>query len=110
MILIRYPHQASDPEIQQLIADRMQTMADGEDFDPEIHGYFLRMEPQDSLATLEQEVGPVSMVEIVEEHPGFYEAVFVPDCGDLGIVVLIPKEPTINADLLQFCQTHAVPI
>lgn len=109
MVVIRQAEQAADSLFRQLIEERMLTMADGEDFDSDIHGYFLVMEPGDCLAELEQEVGPVDMVEVIEEHVAFFEAVFIPGSGDFGIVVLVPKTSSINPELLSFCQSHAVP-
>lgn len=113
MIAIRDPDTTSNvtqEAIRELIEQRMVEMADGEEFDADINGYFLIAEPGDSTADVEQEIGcAIDRHELVEEHAEFYEVIYVPSDGDFGIVVLIPKQSGIDPELLSFCATYAVP-
>jgi hypothetical protein len=55
------------------------------------------------------ESGYARTFEVLEEHSAFFEMVFVlSDYGD-GAVVLVPKQRSIDADLLAMCAMHAVP-
>ena len=127
MLVIRDPDQSStitDPDIRELIDQRYIDMSDGEEVDVDLQ--VIVVEVGDSVASLEQESGcpilhnlcdPVRYgepgflpsFEVLEEHPGFYEMVFVPGDGDGGIVIIIPKHEGIDADLLAMCEEHAVP-
>ena len=47
--------------------------------------------------------------EVLEEHPGCYEMVFVlADYGD-GVLVFIPKHNGVNPQLLDLCAAYATP-
>ena len=47
--------------------------------------------------------------EVLEEHPGCYEMVFVlADYGD-GVLVFIPKHDGVNSQLLDLCAAYATP-
>lgn len=112
MIVIRDSGELSSitiAAIRELIEQRILDMSDGNDFDPEINGFFIVSEPGDSIAGLQQVIGcPVDMHEIVEEHEGFFEAVYVPTDGDFGIVALVPKQG-IDSELLATLSKVAVP-
>ena len=55
------------------------------------------------------EHGYSSPFETVEEYPTFFELVLVlSDYGD-GVVLLVPKEEGIDADLHALCSMHATP-
>lgn len=107
--------------IRHFLKQRFLTIADGEDFDSDIHGYALIVEPGDKLEDLLAkpdssiikglvESSPyVVPPECVEEHPEFYDAVFVPGDGDYGITVIIPKLPGVDPDLLSICAEIATP-
>jgi hypothetical protein len=107
--------------IRHLLERRFLTIADGEDFDPDIHGYALVVEPSDTLDSLLADADGrilkglieseplVIPPECVEEHPDFYDLVFVPGDGDFGITVVVPKEPGIDPALLSLCAQIATP-
>ena len=56
------------------------------------------------------ESGFSPVFEVLEEHAGFYELVFVPGDGDFGIVIFIPKQQGIDPELLAMCAEYAVPV
>lgn len=111
-------------EIRVIAQQRLSDMTDGEDYDPDLHGPVVVVEPGDTVEQLEQDLGCSILqdpwdgtrfgddgftpgFEVLEEHPEFYELVIVPGDGDFGIVIFIPKQDGISAELLQFCETYA---
>ena len=129
MLVLRDPEVATritDPALRSLLEQRFEDLCAGEDYDPEIHGFFLVVEPGDSVEALESESecpilrSPFSsarygdpgfkpVFEVLEEHPSFYEMVFVPGDGDFGVVIFIPKEEGIDPELLALCSDYAEP-
>lgn len=107
--------------IRHLLEQRFLGIADGEGFDADIHGYALIVEPGDKLEDLL--TNPDSSItkglvesspyvvppECIEEHPAFYDLVFVPGDGDYGITVIIPKQPGVDPKLLSICAEIATP-
>ena len=127
MLIIRDPDSAiliHDPDIRALLEQRFADMSEGEDYEVDLQ--VIVVEVADSVESLEQESGcPIlhnlcddihygqpgflPSSEVLEEHASFYEMVFVPGDGDSGIVIIIPKQEGIDADLLAMCEEHAVP-
>ncbi len=107
--------------IRHLLEQRFMAIADGQDFDPDIHGYALIVEPgyklEDLLANHDSSIikglvesSPYAVPpEYVNEHPDFYDVVFVPGDGDYGITVIIPKQPGVDLELLSICSEIATP-
>ena len=101
--------------IRHFLEGRFLAITDGEDLDPDIHGYALLLEPGDKLEDLlldpeasilkglVEESPYVIPPECIEEHAEFYDMVFVPGDGDYGITVIVPKEPGIDPALLSLC-------
>lgn len=128
MLVLRDPSEAiaiNDPDLRELIEERFEDICDGEDFDPDLHGQFIVIEPGDSIEAVEKESGcPIlsaytgnacygdpgfkPVFECLEEHDTFYEMVFVPGGGDFGVVIFIPKAEGIDLDLLAMCAEYAV--
>lgn len=110
-----------DVHIRHLLERRFLNIADGEDFDPDIHGYALLIEPGDKLEDLllDTEASIIKGLvveslyvippECAEEHAEFYDVVFVPADGDYGITVIIPKLPDVDPELLAICSEIATP-
>ncbi len=107
--------------IRHFLEHRFLGITDGDDFDPDIHGYALVVEPGDTLEDLlldpeasilkglVEESPFVVPPECVEEHRDFYDVVFVPGDGDYGITVIIPKLPGVDPELLAICSEIATP-
>ncbi len=115
--------------LRALVAQRFMEIVQDEPYDPDIYGYFIVMEPGDSVAALEQETGwPIlgsvfnearfgdadfsPCFEFLEEHerPACYEVVFILNDGGFGIDLFIPKVPGMDRQLLDFCRAYAVPV
>lgn len=129
MLVLRDPSEAiaiTDPQLRDLIEQRFEDICDGDDFDPDLHGHFIVVEPGDSVEALEKESAcPIlrsyignarygdpefkPVFECLEEHDACYEMVFVPGDGDFGIVIFIPKQEGIDPDLLAMCAEYAEP-
>ena len=95
MIVIRDTDSAADianDEIRTLVTERMEAMSDGDEFDADLHGYFVIAEPNDTVAEIEQAVGmSLDMTEVVEQHSGFTELVYIPGDGDFGVVLILTE-------------------
>lgn len=127
MLILRDPESVSgitDTEVRELVEQRFMDLCADDEYDPDINGYFIIVEPFDGVEALELESGcPIlrsyigtarfgdpgfkPVFECLEEHASCYEMVFVPGDGDFGIVIFVPKQPGIDAELLAFCATYA---
>lgn len=117
----------SQLECRQLIQRRITeiTEPDGYVYDPDLHGYFIIIEPGDDIAKIEAATSCHILSgyldqsgygdetfspswEWMEEHAGgLFEMVFVLSDSGFGIVVLVPDRAGINADLLRMCAEYA---
>lgn len=115
-----------EPGIRQLLAQRFEDICQGETYETDIHGYFVLVESGDRVADIEAESGcPIlrgvlgdtrygdpgfsPSFEVLEEHVTCFELVFIASDGDFGIVVLVPKLPGVDSELLRFCRQYATP-
>ena len=129
MLVLRDPSVASDitdNDIRELVEQRFEDICDGEEYEADLHGFMIVVEPGDGVDVLEAESGcPIlcsyigtarygdpefkPVFECLEEHDTCYEMVFVPGDGDFGIVIFIPKQEGIDPDLLTLCAEYAEP-
>ena len=128
MLVLRDPSVASSiaDDIRELVEQRFEEICDGEEYEPELHGFMIVVEAGDSVEALEEESGcPIlrsyignahygdsefrPVFECLEEHTYCYEMVFVPGGGDFGVVIFIPKQDGIDLDLLAMCAAYAEP-
>ena len=129
MLVLRDPDLSKhieDRDLRQFVEQRFVDMSADDDYDPDLNGYMIVVEAGDTVPAVETESGcPIlhnlcgnarfgdpgfsPCFEVLEEHAGFYEMVFVPGDGDFGIVIFIPKSAGIDADLLAMCAMYCVP-
>ena len=129
MLILRDPALASsivDPDVRSLVQQRFAEICAGDPYDYDLHGYMIVVEPGDSVESLEQETNCrilhnlfddnrfgdpdfVPSFEVLEEHAGCYEMVFILNDDGFGIDIYIPKQPGIDADLLAMCAEYAAP-
>ena len=98
----------TDPELRQLIARVYESVIEF----PEILCFILIVEAGDSIATLDSQLGfPILTTprEILEEHAGYFEMLFVISDDGSGVEVFIPKTAGIAPDLLAMCAQFASP-
>jgi len=117
--------QIANPEIRRLVEQRIYDLGK-EPFDLATLGYFLVIEPGDTLNTINTQLGfpiltnrwtglhfgqPdfVPSFEFVEEFSGCFEIVFVISDDGFGIEVFVPKTAGIASELLELCQRYATP-
>lgn len=119
----------ADPDLLSMVEQRFADMcsedeeSDG-DFESDLQ--VIVVEPGDSVPALEAESGcPIlrnlcgdvrfgepgftPCFELLEEHAGCYELVYVPGDGDGGVNIFIPKVMGIDPDLLAMCAMYSVP-
>jgi hypothetical protein len=127
MQIVRDPADAariSDPELRSRVQKTMAALSEDNPYDAEALGYFLIVQRGDTLAMLDAQIGFSILTnrwsgirfdqpgytpafEILEEHAGYYEMVFIISDDGYGIEVLIPKAIDIP-ELLDLCQTYAL--
>ncbi len=114
MQIIRSPAEADadaadavNPELRQLIADTFARVADC----PEILGFVLVVEPGDTIANIDAQLGYSILAgrqEFVLEHAGYFELVYVLGQDGWGIEVFVAKSIDLP-ELLAMCIEHALP-
>ena len=117
--------QISDPAIRKLVQQRIDDLG-GDKFDAAVLGYFLVIEPGDSLNTINTQIGfnilanrftgirwdqpgYTPSFEFIEEFPSCYELVIILDDSGYGIDIFISKGTGVDPDLLAMCQRYATP-
>ncbi len=126
MIVVRNlqsTHQISNPDIRQLVQQRINDLG-GAAFDADSLGYFLVIEPGDTLDTIDSQLGFSVLAnrfsgihfsdtgftpsfEFVEDFPFGYDMVFVHSDDGYGIEVFVPKAEGVLPDLRIMCRVHA---
>ena len=127
MIVVRdlqSAHQISHPQIRELVQQRITDLA-GENIGAWEFGYFLIVEPGDSIEAIQAQVGfdilcnrftgirydqPgfTPSFELIEEFPFCYDIVFVLSDDGYGVEVFIEKIAGIDPDLIAMCQRYAL--
>ena len=115
-----------DPDIRSLVAQRFAEIWPDEQYDPDRDGYFIVIEPGDTVDAIEAESkcrilrsqygdarfgDPAyeTSFEFLDEHACCYEMAFVLSDDGYGIEIFIPKIAGIDAALLAMCAQHATP-
>ena len=129
MIVLRDPTQlpqVANPEIRQLIEQRILELSEDEPWDADVLGPFIVVEPGDQLADLDEQLGFPILTdrtngthfgdtgfrpahEILEEHAGFYEIVIILSDDGYGVTVFVTKDTTVDPELLAMCAHYATP-
>lgn len=101
-----------DAELRRLLQQRVDALQAFDDYDLADLVTFIVVEPADSLQDLDAQLGFSALgtpFELLEEHPGYYEMVFVVSDDGFGIEVFVPKHPGIDSKLLARCIAHTPP-
>ena len=110
----------TDPDIHKLVTQRLCQL------DSTLPMPMIIMEPGDSLSSIEKEIGfPIltnlfddisypdpdfmPSCEVLEDHGGCYEMVFILSDGDDAIVIFIPKI-VVDAALLSMCAQYVLSV
>jgi hypothetical protein len=138
MIILRDPqatNQVTDPYIRDLVALRFAQVLAGEPYDYNRHGYMVVVEPGDTVAQLEQEIGLPVMHGLFDDlpygHPDFtpcfdileehvyekrnaeqhciFEMVFISNDDGFATTVIVPDAEGTDSRLLAMCRSFATP-
>jgi hypothetical protein len=129
MLAVRNPADighVQDPDIRALISERIPILTDGEPYDPDTHGYFIIMEPGDTADALAARMrfpvlenrflpkafgdpGFAPCAEVIEEHPRFFDVVYVIGDAGFGINLFVLKQPGVPAEILAMYAQFAIP-
>ena len=112
-----------DPLLKQLLLKRLDMLSEFSDFDLSELAHFVIVEPGDTLATIEAELGFSPFVNFVAgarypdpaytpswewliDHGLWFELVFALSDGGFGINLLIPNRSDVNAMLLALLKEY----
>ena len=100
----------ADSQLADLVTDRFNAITDGEEYDPDLHGPLILIQPGDTLAEVQQLVTCNVItdvpVEYAEEHATCWELVFIPGDGDYGVILFVPKEVGIDVTFTDACMAY----
>jgi hypothetical protein len=116
--------QISNLQIRELVQQRINDLG-GEAFDTNTLGYFLVIEPGDTLKEIDAQLGFTILAnrftgiaydqpgfspsfEFVEQFPFCYDLVLVLSDDGYGVEVLVEKAEGVPSDLRIMCRVHAM--
>ena len=126
MLILNNPADAAavtNEGLSSLLQQRFDQLSQGKSFDTDEMGYFIIVDPTDTIDALETATGcPITGSwlndshygdedftppwEILEEHHSCYEMVFILNDDSYAITLLIPKLLGIDNGLLAMCQEY----
>jgi hypothetical protein len=129
MIVLRDPQQLTQvvqPEIKSFLQQRFHEICDPEPYDPDEHGFFILVELGDTSEQIESATGYSLLkslfndavygdpdfspdFEYLEDHGGFYEAVYIFTDSGFAVVMIVPREEGIDIGILELCAEFAIP-
>jgi hypothetical protein len=99
-----------DPDLRALIEKRIEPFAEFDDYELHELVSIVIVEPGDALSTLDLQLGfPIleNRFEMLVEHAGCYEIVFVLSDDGYGAEVFVKKHPDVDPQLLAMCAAYA---
>ena len=129
MLVLRNPADAArvaDATVRQLVETRFRQLSQDWTFDSERCGFMVLIEPGEHVDAIERATGVDVMAdvfgethfgdpdftpatEVIEEHAGCFELVFVFTDDGYGIESFVPKTDGMDPQLLAMCAQFAVP-
>lgn len=102
-------------DLHKLISERMTELAEYSDYDISELVNFLVVDPGDSLAIVEQELGfPIDYIsnpwESFVNHQCWHEIIYVLRDDGFGLILLIPTQRLTDSRLSYLCNKHSVPV
>lgn len=97
----------TDTTLKRILTDRVEQLAEYDGYDLGELAHFLIVQPGDTLDTIEAALGysPItSLCEVVIDHGGWLEAVFIVSDDGFGWVLLVPDDPAAPPDLRELCR------
>ena len=113
-----------DPFLKQLLLKRLDMLAEFSDFDLSELAHFVVVEPGDTIATVEAELGFSPFVNFVDgarypdaafesswewlvAHGSWYELCYALSDSGFGIILLVPNRPDVEPALLELFDAFA---
>lgn len=96
----------TDTILKRILTDRVEQLAEYDGYDLGELAHFLIVQLGDTLDAIEATLGysPItSLCEVVTDHGGWFEAVFILSDDGFGWVLLVPDDPAAPIDLLELC-------
>lgn len=97
----------TDTTLKRILTDRVEQLAEYDGCDLGELAHFLIVQPGDTLDTIEAALGfsPITnLCEVVTNHGGWFEAVFILSDDGFGWVLLVPDDPAIPTKLRELCR------
>lgn len=97
----------TDTTVKRILTARVEQLAEYDGYDLGELAHFLIVQLGDTLDDIEATLGysPItSLCEVVTNHGGWFEAVFILSDDGFGWVVLVPDVPAAPPDLLKLCR------
>lgn len=123
MLILRNPQQlqqVAQADIHRLLKQRFHALCDPEPYNPDRHGYFILVETGDTGQVIEAVSGCPLLhdvfndsqygdddFEVIEDHGGFYEVVYVLTDAGFTVVLIIPKATGVDTTVLKLCAEFA---
>ena len=116
----------TEPALRALIEKSVKALSEFDDCELHELVTFIVVEPGDPLRLVDTQLGfPIlsnrfdgsrfgdlnftPSFDLLEEHAGYFEIVFVLRDDGYGVEVFIPKHPDVNPELLAMCAAYATP-
>ena len=104
-------------DLRAHIERRVLALAEFDDFELHELVIFVVVEPGDAMSAIDAQLGfsilgdadVTPAWELIEEHPGYFEIVYVLSDDGFGLDVFIPKHPDVPPELLAMCAAFASP-
>lgn len=97
----------TDTTLKRILTDRVEQLAEYDGYDLGELAHLLIVQPGDTLEAIEAALGfsPISnLCEMLSDHGGWFEAVFILSDDGFGWVVLVPDDPAIPTKLRELCR------
>jgi len=98
-----------DPALRALLETRVQALDEFDDCELHELVMFVIVEPFDSLHAVDQQLGFSVLTrpfDLMEEHLGYFEIVFVLSDDGYGLEVFVPKVSGVPDEMLAMCRAH----
>lgn len=96
----------TDTTLKRILTDRVEQLSEYDGYDLGELAHFLIVQPGDTLDAIEAALGfsPITnLCEVVTNHGGWFEAVFILSDDGFGWVLLVPDDPAAPPDIWELC-------
>lgn len=94
----------TDATLKRILTDRVEQLSEYEGYDLGELAHFLIVQPGDAMDALEAALGfsPLtSIAEVITDHGGWFDAVFILSDDGFGWVLLVPDDLDIPHELVE---------